>query len=125
MGGVAAQEAAQIARASFKSNTKLMRLKHFDAKHPPLNLRKARSSWQASFADGTHVYVDEANGEVLAIRTRQWRIYDWMWGLHIMDLKTREETSHPLLIAFAALTAISIALALILLPLATRWKRRR
>ena len=36
--------------------------------------------------DGTHFYVDAGSGEIVARRTRWWRFYDFMWGLHIMDL---------------------------------------
>jgi hypothetical protein len=57
---------------------------------------------------------------VLATRTRFWRAYDFMWGLHIMDLQTREETSHPVLIIFAALAGLGVVIGLILLP----WRRR-
>ena len=69
----------------------------------------------ATAADGTHVYIDDATGEVLALRTGGWRLYDAMWGLHIMDLQTREDTHHPILIAFAALSAIGASLGCVLL----------
>jgi nitrate reductase gamma subunit len=36
-----------------------------------------------------------------------------------MDLQTREETSHPILIAFAALAGIGVMIGVILLP----WRR--
>ena len=71
--------------------------------------------WQARFADGTHVYIDDATGEVVALRTGQWRLYDVMWGLHIMDLQTRDDTHHPILIAFAALSVIGALLGCTLL----------
>ena len=45
--------------------------------------------------DGTHFYVDAGSGEVVARRTRLWRVYDFMWGLHIMDLQGREDTHNP------------------------------
>ena len=54
-----------------------------------------------------------ALGAVLALRTRQWRLFDWMWGLHIMDLSGREDTSHPVLIASAALALVDFVALLV------------
>ena len=71
--------------------------------------------WRAEYADGTRVYIGRASGEVLAVRTRFWRIFDFMWGLHIMDLQTREDTSHPILILFAALGTVGSLLGILLL----------
>ena len=33
-----------------------------------------------------NVYINPYSGEVAAIRSAQWRIWDLMWGFHIMDL---------------------------------------
>jgi succinate dehydrogenase hydrophobic anchor subunit len=46
-----------------------------------------------------------------------------MWGLHIMDLQTREDTHNWWIIGFSALALVTILLALVLLPLTG--KRRR
>ena len=48
--------------------------------------------------DGTHFYVDAARARSSPGAPRWWRFYDLMWGLHIMDLKTREDTHNPLTI---------------------------
>ena len=45
----------------------------------------------------------------------QWRLYDAMWGLHIMDLQTRDDTHHPILIVFASLATIGAMLGCVLL----------
>ena len=71
--------------------------------------------WQARFADGTHLYIDDATGEVLALRTGQWRLYDLMWGLHIMDPQTRQDTQNPFVIVFAIAALIGATLGSILL----------
>ena len=46
---------------------------------------------------------EDATGELLALCTDQWRLYDLMWGLHIMDPQTREDTNNPFVIGFGAL----------------------
>ncbi len=120
LGGVGKAEARKVAESSYAGPAELDAMESFSADAAPLDLRKDRPSWRARFADGTHVYIDADTGTVLALRSGQWRAYDVMWGLHIMDLQTREETSHVLLIIFAAIAATSTVLGLILLPMASR-----
>lgn len=114
---VSAREAEAIARASFAGPDTLTGIRKFSAEDAPIDLRRPRPSWQARFADDTHVYVDAETGAVLATRSGLWRMFDFMWGLHIMDLQTRENTSHPILIGFAALAMLSILIGIVLLPL--------
>ena len=35
--------------------------------------------------DNIKVYLDAFSGEIVAIRSSSWRIWDFLWGLHIMD----------------------------------------
>ena len=75
-----------------------------------------------TFADKARFYIDAQTGELLAVRTRWWRVFDFMWGLHIMDLQTREDTHHPILVLFAALASIGSILGCILMI--RRYSRR-
>jgi hypothetical protein len=86
-----------------------------DADDPPLDFRQPIAAWQVTLADGTHVYVGRDSGEIAALRTRWWRVFDFMWGIHIMDLQTREDTHHPILILFAVLALVSSVLGTTLL----------
>ena len=112
---VVKDEAARIARAAYAGPSRLEAVTYLAAGDAPSEARSGAAVWQARFADGTHVYIDDATGEVLALRTGQWRLYDVMWGLHIMDLQTREDTHHPILILFAALAVIGAALGCVLM----------
>ena len=112
---VVEDEARRIARAAYIGTATLEKLAYFPAGEAPLDSRAEAAVWQARFADGTRVYIDDTTGEVQALRTDQWRLFDLMWGLHIMDLQTREDTHHPILIVFAALAAIGAALGCVLL----------
>ena len=107
LGEVEETEAQRIALAAFAGKAPLTGIRRFTAEAPPLDLRRPRPSWQATFADGTHIYIDATSGEVLALRTRFWRAYDLMWGIHIMDLQTREDTSNPFLWLFGGLALVS------------------
>ena len=48
--------------------------------------------WQISYddKDKTRIYLDADTAELKAVRTRIWRVFDFMWMLHIMDYKERE-----------------------------------
>ena len=57
-----------------------------------------------------NVYQDPFSGEIVAIRSAQWRIWDLMWGLHIMDWVDRDNIDNLLLKIFsfiALFTSIS------------------
>jgi hypothetical protein len=113
-------EARKTALRWYKPDSAIQSVRHTPADKPPLDLRRERPAWRVAFADGANVYVDADTGSLLAIRSGQWRLFDVMWGLHIMDLQTREDSSHPTLISFAALAFVSVCVGLILL-----FRRRR
>lgn len=117
-------EARQLVLATYVGKGRLEKLGFVAADRNPLELRRDRPAWEADFDDGTHVFIDADSGALLAVRTEQWRLYDVMWGLHIMDLQTREDTHHPILISMAALAGIGTIFGLILLPMATKRKRK-
>lgn len=110
-----AATARSLADAALVSPAEVSSVRAFAAIDAPLDLRRERSSWQVAYADGLNVYVDALTGEILAVRSTQWRLFDFMWGLHIMDLQTREDTHHPLLIGFAALAFVGSLMGTILL----------
>jgi len=49
--------------------------------------------YRISFEDfrQTRLYMDPWSGKILARRTMFWRVYDFLWMLHIMDFKERED----------------------------------
>jgi PepSY-associated transmembrane protein/peptidase YpeB-like protein len=113
---ITSEEAARIAEAAYAGDEPLARMQRFEADANPMDLRRGRPAWQARFGDTHHVYVDAETGDVLAIRTRLWRAFDFMWGLHIMDLGGREDTSHPILIGSAVLALLMTLFGAIILP---------
>lgn len=117
-------EARTTALRWYRPDSAIVSVKHTPADAPPIDLRRERPAWRVAFADGANVYVDADTGSLLAIRSGQWRAFDFMWGLHIMDLQTREETSHPILIGFAALACVSVLIGLVLLPIRRRRSRK-
>ena len=120
-----AADAVREVLGRYMGEAKVESVARTDAKDPPLDLRRPVEAWQVRMSDGTHFYVDAGSGEVVARRTRWWRFYDFMWGLHIMDPATREDTHNPFVIAFGAIAIAMTLLAMVLLPLTTRRNRRK
>lgn len=92
-----------------------VRVTLFAADQTPFDFRRPLAVWQVVLADGTHAYVGRDTGEIEAVRTRWWRWFDFAWGLHIMDLSAREDTSHPVLIGFAALSLAGALIGCVLM----------
>ena len=108
--------------ARYTGTAKVAEVSRVDADAPPLELRRAMDGWRVRMTDDTHFYIDGGSGEIVARRTSWWRIYDFMWGLHIMDLQGREDTNNPWVVSFAMLSLGMVLLAFVLLPMTIRRK---
>ncbi len=115
-----AEEARSLSASKIAGGDKVRAVTFFDADEVPFDFRRPLPVWQVSLEDGTHVYIGRDTGEIEAVRTSWWRWFDFMWGLHIMDLSERENTSHPILILFAALSLIGALMGTVLM-----FRRRR
>ena len=54
-----------------------------------------------------NLYLNVFSGEITAVRTLQWRIWDLMWGFHIMDWQTRDKINNIFLKIFSILALVS------------------
>lgn len=115
-----AAAARTLVAARITGGDKAERVTLFPSDRTPFDFRRPLAVWQVQLADGTNVYVGRDTGEIEAIRTRWWRAFDLAWGLHIMDLSEREDTSHPVLILFAALSLTGALIGCVLM-----FRRRR
>ena len=108
-------EARLIVEEGVVGGDRVVSTARFDADNVPFDFRRPISVWQVVLEDGTHVYVGTETGAIEAVRTKWWRTFDFVWGLHIMDLETREDTSHPILIFFALISVLGALLGCILM----------
>ena len=121
---LSASEAMREVMQRYQGKARVIGATRTDPANPPIELRRAMDGWMIAMSDGTHFFVDAGSGDVVARRTAWWRIYDFMWGVHIMDLQTREDAHNPWLIGFGIVAAITTLLALMLLPMTSRRKRK-
>ena len=54
-----------------------------------------------------NLYLNVFSGEITAVRSLQWRIWDLMWGFHIMDWQTRDKINNIFLQIFSILALVS------------------
>jgi uncharacterized iron-regulated membrane protein len=104
-----------VRRGIVGASRQTLTAKLFAADAVPFDFRQPMPVWQVTLRDGTHVYVGRDTGAIEAVRTRFWRLFDFMWGLHIMDPQAREDTHHPLLIISAVLALFSVVFGTALL----------
>lgn len=85
--------------------------------------------WRVDFSDSdnTSFYLHPISGELQRVRSDIWRLFDFVWMLHIMDYDTRDNFNHPLLIGFAGSALIFTFTGLVLLyqQLISRRVKRR
>ena len=58
-------------------------------------------------SDDTNVYVDVMSGKIVAIRSDSWRVWDFLWGAHIIDYRQRDNINNILLKIFSILALLS------------------
>ncbi len=75
--------------------------------------------------DDASIYVSATTGRIRAVRTNYWRIFDFLWSLHIMDYEERDNFNSWLLIFMATLGVITVASGLILFFVTQRFRSRR
>jgi hypothetical protein len=92
--------------------------------------RAALPAWRIDFDDGANraLYVAQDTGAVTARRSTLWRVFDFLWSLHIMDFKNHEDFNTPLLIGATALSLVMIVAGILLFPSRlgyNAWRRKR
>ncbi len=82
-------------------------------------------AYRVSFdgAEKLHLYLDARTAAVTSARTTAWRIFDFLWMLHVMDYEQRDNFNHLLLQLFAAL-AVFTSLSGLLLWWMSRRRRK-
>ena len=86
-------------------------------------------AWRVDFDDGAarSLYVAADTGAVTARRSTLWRVYDFLWGLHIMDWRLHEDFNTPLLVVASLVALVMTVAGIVLLPSRlgfTAWLRR-
>ncbi len=117
-----AKTAAMIAGKAYRGQAAVPTIDRIE--RASTEYRGALPAWRASFADedATRIFIAAETGRLTSVRTGTWRLYDFFWGLHIMDWTEHERFNTPWLNAFAAGGLVFAVAGAILLFM--RWPRR-
>jgi uncharacterized iron-regulated membrane protein len=80
--------------------------------NPPMELgSRALPLWRIDFDDrySTTFYISPNSGKLVTRRHQYWRIFDFLWMLHIMDYTERAD-AHNLLLKIAQITGLTFVL---------------
>ena len=128
VGPLSRNQAEQIARLSYAGDGSLGNAVLYET-DPPREYGRAGPVWRIEFdkPDSASFYVDATTGEVKAVRTGLWRVFDLMWGLHIMDWSSRENFNSWWIKATATVTVVFFlsGICLVVLRLRSAIRRRR
>lgn len=94
------RDAVDIAKYHYAGEAQVIRATLINS-NPPMEIQtRSLPLWRIDFDDrySTSFYIDPHDGTLVTRRHRYWRIFDFMWMLHIMDYKNREDAHNPLLI---------------------------
>ena len=69
------------------------------------------------------VYVGKETGMVHSIRNNQWRVFDFLWMLHVMDFKTRDDINNWLLRILSVAGLITLCSGYLLFFLSKRKRK--
>lgn len=108
---ISSTEARQIAKEAVAGHIEPVEIsylaadsvsKHHEYRGQPL------PAWVASFENNVTVYLSAETGQIHAIRTNEWRVFDFLWMLHTMDFQGRDNINNYLLRAFSILGLITV-----------------
>lgn len=79
-------------------------------------------AWAVTFSapNNPTAYIPVEEGQVRAIRHRDWRTFDFLWMLHTMDYAGRDNFNNLLLRAFSVLGLITVLSGFVLFGLTSR-----
>lgn len=104
--------AREIARFHFNGNASISQVSLITS-DPPQEIQTRRLPlWRIDFDDrfATSFYIDPYSGKLATRRHQYWRIFDFLWMLHIMDYDERAD-AHNLLLNIAQVAGLFFAIS--------------
>jgi hypothetical protein len=108
---VAREEAIAIARESFIGKGDLQSVEYIGATHGHHEYRgKPLPAWAVTFRHPTNttVYVSADYGRVESFRNNKWRVFDFLWMMHTMDYRERDNINNWVLRVFSLFGLLTI-----------------
>ncbi len=105
---LSAAEAARAAEANYRGTSAVARTELITRSPPSEIATLDLPVWQVNFDDawGSSFYIDPVSGAFLKRRHTLWRVFDFLWMLHIMDYEARTDINNLLLRMVAGLSLL-------------------
>lgn len=83
--------------------------------------------WRVDFGGWNRptLYFSPETGELLTRRHELWRAFDFLWMMHIMDYRTRDNVNNPLLRVFTWAAMVTVLSGATLLVFSFKRRKRR
>lgn len=122
------EEAVQIAAASFNGEPSLKSVEYITTTNGHHEYReKPLPAWAVTFEHPTNttIYVSAEFGKVESFRNNKWRLFDFLWMMHTMDYKERDNFNNWLLRGFALFGLLTILSGFVLFWVSRKRKRKK
>ena len=106
------ETATEIAKYHFEGDAPVINASLITS-NPPMEIQNRHLPlWRIDFDDRftTSFYIDPYTGALVTRRHRYWRIFDFMWMMHIMDYDERADP-HNLLLIVAQIAGLIFAIS--------------
>ena len=113
-------EALSLAKLLYTGSTEQIEAILLTTNPPSEISARALPLWQVNLNNAldTRLYISATTGELVSKRHAYWRIFDFMWMLHIMDYDERENIHNPLLTAISVISLLAALSGVFLLFIA-------
>jgi uncharacterized iron-regulated membrane protein len=127
-GALSEAECIALAKAQFNGDPKLKSVQYLTAAPGGHEYRESPLPAYAVRFDHpteTTVYVASELGVVTKYRNHKWRIYDFLWMLHIMDYENRDSFGHLLLKIFSVMGLLTVLSGFVLYFISSKRFRKK
>ena len=122
------EEAIKIAAANFTGEPTLKSVEYLTNTNGHHEYReKPLPAWAVTFKHPTNttLYVSSEFGRVESFRNNKWRLFDFLWMMHTMDYKQRDNFNNWLLRAFSIFGLLTIFSGFALFWVSSKGMRRK
>ncbi|MFK5891178.1 MAG: hypothetical protein QM486_10675 [Flavobacteriaceae bacterium] len=107
------EEAVGFAKQIFKPNNDVDKVEYVTKKNIKEHYQYRENplpAWAVTFKHPSKsvIYISANLGRFEKIRNGQWRLFDWLWMLHVMDYDTRDNINNWILRGFSILGMLTI-----------------
>ena len=125
---ISKDEAINIATASFNGKSTVESVEYLTTTGGHHEYReKPLPAWAVTFNHpaNTTIYVSSDYGKVESFRNNKWRIFDFLWMMHTMDYKQRDNMNNGLLRTFSIIGLLTIISGFVLFLDSSKWPGRQ